>query len=39
MPPFRGKPLQHVDTSMSSEQFVEISSGQIRLSIADITVV
>jgi hypothetical protein len=39
MPLFRGRPLHHVDTSRTLEQLAEISYGQIRLSIADITVV
>jgi hypothetical protein len=39
MPLFRGRPLHHVDTSRTSEQFVEINYMQIGLSIADKTVV
>jgi hypothetical protein len=39
MPLFRGRPLHHVDTSRTSEQFVEINYKRIGLSIADITVV
>jgi hypothetical protein len=39
MPLFRGRPLHHVDTSRTSEQFVEINYMRIGLSIADITAV
>jgi hypothetical protein len=38
MPLFRGRPLLYVDTSRTSEQFVEINYMRIGLSIADITV-
>jgi hypothetical protein len=34
MPLFRGRPLHHVDTSRTSEQFVEINYMRIGLSIA-----
>jgi hypothetical protein len=36
---FRGRPLHHVGTSRTSEQFVKIKYIQIGISIADITVV
>jgi hypothetical protein len=36
---FRGRPLHHVDTCMTSKQFVEINYMRIGLSIADISVV
>jgi hypothetical protein len=36
---FRVRPLHYVDTSRTSEQFVEINYMQIGLSIADITLV
>ncbi len=39
MPFFRGNPLNHVNTSRTSEQFVEINYIWIGLSIADTTVV
>jgi hypothetical protein len=39
MPLFRGKPLHHVDTSRTLEQFMELNYMGIGLSIADITVV
>jgi hypothetical protein len=39
MPLFRGRPLHHVDTRRTSEQFVQPSYPRIRLFIADITVV
>ncbi len=39
MPLFIGRLLHHVDTSRTSEQFVDISYARIGLSIADITVV
>jgi hypothetical protein len=37
MPFFRGRPLHHMDTSRTSEQFVEINYMRIGLSMANIT--
>jgi hypothetical protein len=39
MPLFRGRPLHHLNTSRTSEQFMEINYMWIGLSIADITFV
>jgi hypothetical protein len=39
LPLFRGRPLHHLDTSRTSEQFVEINYMRIGLSTADINVV
>jgi hypothetical protein len=39
MPLFRARLLHHLDTSRTSEQFVEINYMQLGLSIADKTVV
>jgi hypothetical protein len=36
---FRGRPLHYVDTSRTSEQFVEINYMRMGLSTADIAVV
>ncbi len=38
-PLFRGRPQHHVNTSKTSEQFMEISYAQIGLFITDIPVV
>jgi hypothetical protein len=39
MPLFRGRPLHHMDTGRTSEQFMKITYMRMGLSIADISVV